>query len=115
MPTQREIFDAFVASFRRVRSVSDPVASEVWTIRDGKGRKRQFEITIGKPQPIPGDKKRDWCSPVYIAGWKSHVYPVFGAGPLDTLDNALKFVKIFRERVADMHIRSDRGAKARKA
>lgn len=115
MPTQREFFDAFVNSFRRVRSVRDPVASEVWTIRDAKGRKRQVEITIGKPEPIPGDKRSDWYCPVYIAGWRSHVTPVFGVGPLDTLENASAFVKLFRDQVADMHIRRDWGAKARKA
>ena len=114
MPTQRQFFDAFVASFRRVRSVRDPVASEIWTIRDGKGRKRQVEIAIGKPQPIPGDKKRDWYCPVHIAGWRSHVTPVFGVGPLDSLENATRFVKLFRDQVADMHIKSDRGARALK-
>ena len=115
MATQRQLFDAFVKSFRRVRSVRDPVASEVWTIRDANGRKRQVEIAIGRPEPIPGDKRPDWYCPVHIEGWRSHVTPVFGVGPLDTLQNASAFVKMFRDQVADMHIRRDWGAKWRKA
>lgn len=98
-----------------VRSVRDPVASEVWTIRDAKGRKRQVEIAIGRPEPIPGDKRPDWYCPVHIDGWTSHVTPVFGVGPLDTLENASAFVKMFRDHVADMHIRRDWGAKWRKS
>jgi hypothetical protein len=97
-------------SFQRQRTVRSPVASEVWTYTDGKGRKQRTEITLGTPRPIPGDKNGDWFCPIYISGWMPHVIPALGIGPIDSLTNALALVRAFREHVADMNIETDRGA-----
>ena len=105
MANRAASFGRFMASFKRQRSVADPVASDTWAYRDAKGRKHRTRIEIGKPQPIPGDTNGDWYCAVFVEGWTPHVIPAISVGPLDALMNAARLVQSFREHVADMNIR----------
>jgi hypothetical protein len=57
MPSRRrpsdDPFDAFQASFPKLHAVPDPVAAEVWTFKNEKGRTLHARIEVGKPQPVP--------------------------------------------------------------
>lgn len=68
----RPLRKRFTANFKRQRSIADPIASDCWTFKDGKGKKRTVRIDIGRPQPIPEDKHGDWVTPVYIERWTEH-------------------------------------------
>ena len=95
-------FDAFIAQFKRRRSIRRPIATDVWTFTDASGKKCRAELTIGKPRPVPGE--REWYFKVRVSAWNSHVIPAIGAGPLDSLDNAMEVVRAFQEYVGDLHI-----------
>lgn len=93
---------SFMGRVKRQRSIKRPIASDVWTFTDGSGKKRRAELTIGKPRPVPGG--RGWYCEIRISGWLAHVFPAMGAGPFDSLDNAMKLIRAFEEDVAHMHI-----------
>lgn len=114
MPARKDPRKAFTSSFRKRRTVSAPIASEVWTFADAKGRKRMARLAVGRPERIPGDRNADWFCPVHIGGWTPHVVPAIGVGPLDALRNALTLVRAFHEQIGEMHIRRDQGAGSRK-
>jgi hypothetical protein len=117
MPARRrpsaDPFDTFQASFPKLHAVPEPVAAEVWTFKDEKGRIHRAQVAVGKPQPVPGDRRGTWFCSVYIDIWMSQVRPSFGEGPLSALMNALKLVQALHEYVADTHIRSEPGMKNR--
>ena len=78
-------FRTFIDSFKRQRSVTEPIASDTWGFKDPKGRKRTARIEVGRPQQVPDDKKGDWFCPVFIEGWTPNVFPAMGVGPIDSL------------------------------
>lgn len=98
MPKNRSI-KSFMESFERHRSVTDPIASDTWTVKDGKGRKRTIRVEIGKPEPVPDDPNGDWFCAVFIEGFTRHVIPAMGVGPIDSLMNAVTLVRSFVEQV----------------
>jgi len=103
---------SFSSTFKRQRSIADPIASDRWTFKDARGKKRTVRIEIGRPQPIPGDKHGDWFTPVFIESWTGHVIPAFGVGPLDSLMNAVGLLRQFSEQIGWMQI-SQESAKRR--
>jgi hypothetical protein len=62
------------------RTVPEPIASDTWTFKAQKGRKRTARIEVGRPQQVPRDKNGDWFCPVFIEGWTTHVVPAMGSG-----------------------------------
>ena len=86
---------SFMESFKLLRSVSKPIASETWTVKDAKGRRRTISVEIGKPQQVPRDADGDWFCPVFIEGFTGHVIPAMGVGPVDCLMNAVTVVYSF--------------------
>jgi hypothetical protein len=38
------------------------------------------------------------------SGWRRHIIPAFGIGPLDTLANAVQVVQFFKEEIGTSHI-----------
>jgi hypothetical protein len=98
------VTDTFIATFKRRRSVSKPIAADTWTFTDSKGRKRLARIEIGRPQRVPEDKNHDWHCPVFIEGWTPHVIPAMGIGPIDSLMNAVTLVRSFHEHIAAQQI-----------
>jgi hypothetical protein len=103
MPKNRSI-KSFMETFKRQRSVTDPIASDTWTVKDDKGRQRTVRVEIGRPQPVPDDPNRDWFCAVFIEGFTGHVTPAMGVGPIDSLMNAVTFVRTFVEQVGLLHI-----------
>jgi hypothetical protein len=110
---RRDPFKTLFASFRTERAVEDPVASDVWTYTDGKGRTRKARVAVGKPQKIPNDPSGDWFCPVYVEGFTPHVTPAIGVGPLDSLMNAITVVKGFQDYVGTMHFIRERTPRGR--
>lgn len=104
MPRRRSPAESLTASFKKRRSVSRPIASDTWTYTDRSGQQHAVKLQIGKPQPIPGDRQRDWFCPVFVEGWTPHVVPAIGIGPFDALMNALLVVRSFHEHIAELHI-----------
>ena len=82
--------------------MEDPIASDVWTYTDGKGRTRKARVAVGKPQTIPNDPNGDWFCPAYVEGFTPHVIPAIGVGPLDSLMNAITIVRGFQDHVGTM-------------
>ena len=97
-------FDRLTAPLRRLRSIRRPIAADVWTYTDASGKRRKARIAVAKPRPIPRDPQGDWYCAVYISGWRRHVIPVFGIGPLDSLANAVTLVQRFQEEIGTSHI-----------
>jgi hypothetical protein len=50
------------------------------------------------------DPKGDWYCAVHISGWRRHIIPAFGIGPLDSLANALQVVQFCKEEIGTSHI-----------
>ena len=94
----------FSARFKRQRSIDDPIASDSWTFKDAAGKMRTSRIEIGRPEPIPSDPQGNWFTPIFIEHWTAHVVPAFGAGPVDSLMNAVGFVRTFHEHVGWLQI-----------
>src|SRR5262245_12949559 len=108
-----DVFERFAAQLRRRRSIQRPIASDVWTYTDAAGTRRKARIAIAKPRPIPRDPQGDWYCAVQISGWRRHVIPAFGIGPLDSLANALQAVQYFKEEIGTSHIIWKRGKRSR--
>jgi hypothetical protein len=100
---KRSKFDSFMARFKNRRSIQGPMATDVWTFTDASGKTHRAKLSIGKPRRVPGEA--EWYCEVRVSEWMSHVVPAIGVGPLDSLDNAMKFVRGFQEYVADLHIK----------
>ena len=104
---------AFLASFKRKRAVADVIASETWTFKDAERKMQTARVEIGTPRRVPNDEHADWFCPVFIEGWSSHVLPVMGVGPIDSLMNAITLVRGFREQIGSFQRATD-GRKVRR-
>jgi hypothetical protein len=109
----KDVFERFSTQLRRRRSIQRPIASDVWTYTDASGARRKARISVAKPRPIPRDPKGDWYCAVHISGWRRHIIPAFGIGPLDSLANALQVVQFFKEEIGTSHIMWKRGQRSR--
>ncbi len=88
-----ELGEETMSNWRPVLSaIDDPIAVDTWRY-EFDGGVRESRIEIGRPQPIPGDKNGDWFCPVLFEHVTSGVKCVFGVGPVDTLANAMAFVR----------------------
>ena len=103
-PKSGDVFARFAAQVRRRTSINNPIASDVWTYMDASGARRKARMAVAKPRPIPRDPQGDWYCAVHISGWRRHVIPAFGIGPLDSLANALQVVQFFKEEIGTSHI-----------
>jgi hypothetical protein len=108
-----DVFARFSTRLRLRRSIQRPIASDIWTYTDASGRRRKARISIARPRPIPRDPKGDWYCAVHISGWRRHIIPAFGIGPLDSLANALQVVQFFKEEIGTSHIIWKRGKASR--
>jgi hypothetical protein len=74
--------------------IDDVVAEDVWFYKNGNRHK----LVVGRPAPVPVDVGKPdptWYCPLYIEGITPRIKPVFGAGPVDALMNAMRLVHSF--------------------
>ena len=72
----------------------DVIAEDTWANKKGDRR----HLIVGRPHIIPADAGKPdptWYCPVYIEGVTDGNRPVYGAGPVDALMNAMTLVHHF--------------------
>lgn len=80
----------------RVSRIDDPIAEDPWEYVTSKGEKRVSRLMVGRPVHLP--EERLWYCPVLIEGYtRPRIKPIFGSGPVDSLMNAMTFVRGFFE------------------
>ena len=112
-PKSDDVFERLSIRLRRRRTIQHPIASDVWTYTDAAGARRKARISVARPRPIPRDPQGDWYCAVSISGWRRHIIPAFGIGPLDSLANALRVVQFFKEDNGSSHIICKPGKRSR--
>jgi hypothetical protein len=76
--------------------IDDPIADDHWEYVTPEGQQRISRLTVGRPVHYP--QERVWYCPVLIEGYtKPRIKPIFGSGPVDSLMNAMSFVRSFFE------------------
>lgn len=85
----------------KLTQIDDPIADDRWQYMTIKGRERRVSrLTIGRPTALP--KEHCWYTPVMIEGHLTEVTPIFGQGPVDSLLNAMTFVKRFYDEIFEI-------------
>ncbi|MCP3142417.1 hypothetical protein [Pyxidicoccus xibeiensis] len=80
----------------KLRRIEDPIAEDFWEYTTPSGKQRISRLTVGRPVHYP--ERRLWYCPVLIEGYtKPRFRPIFGMGPVDSLMNAMTFVRRFFE------------------
>jgi hypothetical protein len=80
----------------RLSRIDDPIAEDCWEYITPKGQQRTSKLMVGRPVHYP--EQRLWYCPVLIEGYtKPRIKPIFGMGPVDSLMNAMTFVRRFFE------------------
>jgi hypothetical protein len=80
----------------KLTRIDDPIADDHWEYVTPKGQQRISRLTVGRPVHYP--QERVWYCPVFIEGYTTpRIKPIFGSGPVDSLMNAMSFVRGFFE------------------
>lgn len=80
----------------KLSRIDDVIADDYWEYTNLKGEQRIARLTVGRPVHYP--EQRLWYCPVSIEGYtRPRVKPIFGMGPVDSLMNAMTFVRNFFE------------------
>jgi len=80
----------------KLTRIADPIADDYWEYVTPDGEKRTSRLTVGRPVHYP--QERVWFCPVLIEGHTTpRIKPIFGSGPVDSLMNAMTFVRRFFE------------------
>jgi hypothetical protein len=80
----------------KLSRIDDPIAEDYWEYVTPKGQQRISRLMVGRPVHYP--QERIWYCPVLIEGYsKPRIKPIFGMGPVDSLMNAMTFVRRFFE------------------
>jgi len=80
----------------RIETIEDVIAEDTWA-NEKDDRRR---LIVGRPKIVPADAGKSgptWYCPVYIEGITDGNRPVYGAGPVDALMNAMTLVHHFFE------------------
>lgn len=78
----------------KLTRIEDPIADDHWEYTTPEGQQRIARLTVGRP--VPYARERLWYCPVLIEGYSQpRVKPIFGSGPVDSLMNAMTFVRTF--------------------
>jgi hypothetical protein len=81
--------------------IEDPIADDYWEYRTTLGGERRISrLTVGRPVHYP--QEHIWYTPVMIEGHLQKITPIFGQGPVDSLINAIAFVKKFRDDIFEI-------------
>jgi len=80
----------------KLRRIEDPIAEDCWEYTTPSGKQRISRLMVGRPVHYP--ERQLWYCPVLIEGYtKPRIRPIFGMGPVDSLMNAMTFVRTFFE------------------
>lgn len=80
----------------KLSRIEAPIAEDCWEYVTPKGQKRLSRLVVGRPVHYP--EQQLWYCPVLIEGYtKPRIKPIFGMGPVDSLMNAMTFVRTFFE------------------
>jgi hypothetical protein len=80
----------------KLSRIDDPIAEDCWEYVTPKGKQRLSRLMVGRPVHFP--ERRLWYCPVLIEGYtRPRIKPIFGMGPVDSLMNAMTFVRTFFE------------------
>jgi hypothetical protein len=80
----------------KLTRITAPIADDYWEYVTPDGTKRTSRLTVGRPVHYP--RERVWYCPVLIEGYTTpRIKPIFGSGPVDSLMNAMTFVRRFFE------------------
>jgi hypothetical protein len=80
----------------KLRRIDDPIAEDCWEYITPSGKQRISRLMVGRPVHYP--ERRLWYCPVLIEGYtRPRIRPIFGMGPVDSLMNAMTFVRTFFE------------------
>jgi len=80
----------------KLSRIDDPIAEDCWEYVTPKGQQRLSRLVVGRPVHYPEQKL--WYCPVLIEGYtRPRIKPIFGMGPVDSLMNAMTFVRRFFE------------------
>jgi len=80
----------------KLRRIEDPIAEDCWEYTTPSGKQRISRLIVGRPVHYP--ERRLWYCPVLIEGYtRPRIRPIFGMGPVDSLMNAMTFVRRFFE------------------
>lgn len=80
----------------KLTRIDDPIADDHWEYVTPDGQQRISRLTVGRPVHYP--QEQVWYCPVFIEGYTTpRIKPIFGSGPVDSLMNAMSFVRGFFE------------------
>lgn len=80
----------------KLSRIDDPIAEDFWEYVTPKGQQRISKLMVGRPVHYP--EQQIWYCPVLIEGHtRPRIKPIFGMGPVDSLMNAMTFVRRFFE------------------
>ena len=80
----------------KLSRIDDAIADDYWEYTTPKGQQRIARLTVGRPVHSP--EQQLWYCPVSIEGYtRPRIKPIFGMGPVDSLMNAMTFVRKFFE------------------
>lgn len=81
----------------KLKRIEDPIAEDCWEYTTPSGQQRTSRLMVGRPVHFP--EQQLWYCPVLIEGHtRPRIRPIFGMGPVDSLMNAMTFVRGFFER-----------------
>jgi len=86
-------------TWMRPKTIAEPIADDWWGVRTADGGEWLVRLTVGRPEPIPGDPNGFWYCPLLIEGFSPEVRCIYGAGPVDALLNAMTQVRAFADSV----------------
>ena len=82
-----------MSEFPPVADVADVIADGEIHFRSGAGPTRRVRVKVGRPRhlsDVPGD---DWLCPLWMEGFTDGVKCFEGVGPIDSLLNAMDWVR----------------------
>lgn len=96
----------------KLTRIEEPIADDYWRYTFPAGKKHISRLTVGKPVHYP--QARCWYTPVMVEGYLTKVTPIFGEGPVDSLINAMMFLKKFHDEIGEVVSYRKRPATPRK-
>jgi hypothetical protein len=79
--------------FPKLAEVDDLVADGHIDYLSKTGSPARVHVKVGRPRPVSDDPKDDWFCPIWMEGLTQGVKCFGGVGPIDSLMNAMDWVR----------------------